>query len=209
MTTGRTYGGESAEDRATRRRIQLLNAGLELFGTAGYRQATVRQICREAGITDRYFYEQFASTEDLLIAVYDVCVDRLAQAAVIAVGESEGGVVQIARAGLDALLGVVEDDPRLARVVWFEVLGVSARVEQRYLSQMTTFGELVVSLLGDRESLREIGETELRILADAAVGGISHAVVSWTVSDFQPPRVRLVESLATFLGGAASAFLQA
>jgi AcrR family transcriptional regulator len=54
--SGRSYGGESANDRLARRRRQLLDAGLELFGTTGYRATTVRQLCREARVSDRYFY---------------------------------------------------------------------------------------------------------------------------------------------------------
>lgn len=59
---------------------------------------TVRQLCREAKGSDRYFYEQFDSTEDLLLAVYDECTR-----------------------------GLEEADPRLARVVWFEVLDLGQR----------------------------------------------------------------------------------
>ena len=95
--SGRTYGGESADDRLTRRRRQLLDAGLELFGTAGYRATTVRQLCREAKVSDRYFYEQFDSTEDLLLA---------------ASTPSSGSW---------------RPRSRLARVVWFEVLDLGQR----------------------------------------------------------------------------------
>jgi hypothetical protein len=35
----------------------------------------------------------------------------------------------LAGVGLDAFLAVVQEDPRLARLVWFEVLGVSLRDE--------------------------------------------------------------------------------
>lgn len=109
--SGRTYAGESASDRAGRRRRQLLDAGLELFGTAGYRATTVRLLCREARVSDRYFYEQFDSTEDLLVAVYDECTARLEAAALTALGDGDGDVGDLARRGLDAFLALVEEDP--------------------------------------------------------------------------------------------------
>ena len=84
--SGRTYGGESADDRLTRRRRQLLDAGLELFETAGCRATTVRQLCRAAKVSDRYFYEQFDSTEDLLLVVYDECTRGLEEARVVVRG---------------------------------------------------------------------------------------------------------------------------
>ncbi|MBJ7353180.1 MAG: helix-turn-helix transcriptional regulator, partial [Rhodococcus sp.] len=59
---GRAYGGESAADRDDRRRRQLLDAGLRVFGSVGYRAATVRGLCREAKIADRHFYQYFDKT---------------------------------------------------------------------------------------------------------------------------------------------------
>ena len=57
------------------RRAAFLEAGFELIGTEGYRAATVRAVCKQAGYTDRYFYQLFGSTEGLLLAV---CTHRSA-----------------------------------------------------------------------------------------------------------------------------------
>jgi AcrR family transcriptional regulator len=141
VSTGRTYAGASASDRAEDRRRRLLDAGLQVLGTDGYRAATVRRICREARVADRYFYECFDGTEALLLAVYAECTARLRDAVPPALAAAPGtDPLTLARAGLDAFLRVVEDDPRLARVVWFEVLGVSPEVEQTSLETMSDFG---------------------------------------------------------------------
>ncbi|MPY81303.1 MAG: TetR family transcriptional regulator [Actinophytocola sp.] len=63
------WGGLSAVDRRAQRRAQLLAAGLEVFGTVGYAGTSVRQICRVAGLTERYFYESFGAREGLLLAI--------------------------------------------------------------------------------------------------------------------------------------------
>ena len=203
--TGRTYGGESASDRLGRRRRQLLDAGLELFGTAGYRATTVRLLCREARVSDRYFYEQFDSTEDLLVTVYDECTARLEAAALTALGDGTGEVGDVARRGLDAFLALVEDDPRLARVVWFEVLGVSARVESTYLSRMQRFGHLMLGVLADRDDTADLPDPARELMASAAVGAVSNAVVTWSITGFTTERAVVTESLAQFLAGAATA----
>ena len=203
--SGRTYAGESASDRAGRRRRQLLDAGLELFGTAGYRATTVRLLCREAQVSDRYFYEQFDSTEDLLVAVYDECTARLEAAALTALGDGTGEVGDLARRGLDAFLALVEDDPRLARVVWFEVLGVSARVESTYLSRMQRFGHLMLGVLADRDDTADLPDAARELMASAAVGAVSNAVVTWSITGFTTERAVVTESLAQFLAGAATA----
>lgn len=202
--SGRTYGGETAADRAARRRRQLLDAGLEVFGTVGYSAATVRQLCREARVADRYFYEEFASTEDLLLAVYHACLDRLRDAVVDAVGAAEGEIADLARAGLLAFLTVVRDDPRLARVVWFEVLGVSRRVEQAYLQRMGDFGDLVATLLAERLPAVAGGEPETVVVRLAAVGGVSHVVMAWVDAGFTPSIEHVAAGLQLLLRSIAA-----
>ncbi len=205
--TGRSYAGESATDRQARRRRQLLDAGLELFGTAGYRATTVRVLCREAKVSDRYFYEQFESTEDLLLAVYAECTARLEQAALDALGDRGDPVHDLARRGLDAFLGVVESDPRLARVVWFEVLGVSARVETTYLARMQSFGHLMLAVPVERGDGAALPDETRELMASTVAGAVSHTVVTWTSAGFAPARAVVAEALASFLAGATSAVL--
>ena len=76
-TPVRPYGGVSANERIATRRTRLLEAGLELFGTDGYLASGVKDVCREAGLTDRYFYESFRDTRELFIAVFDRVTDEL------------------------------------------------------------------------------------------------------------------------------------
>src|SRR5688572_6780726 len=67
----RPYRGQPAADRRAERREKLLAAGLELLGTEGHGGTTVRGVCREAGLTPRYFYESFEDLDALLLAVFD------------------------------------------------------------------------------------------------------------------------------------------
>lgn len=205
----RSYGGQSREERASRRRRSFLDAALEVFGTVGYRAATVRLLCREAGVTDRYFYEEFTSTEDLLVAVYEECTARLLDAVAGAAAASglDAGIDVLARAALEALLGTTEDDPRLARVVWFEVLGVSDRVERCYLGWMSEFARFVLQLLPEDDRL--VDAASLSTMSDAAVGAISHVTMTWVADGLTTPRADVVEALTTFLSAASRGMLRA
>jgi AcrR family transcriptional regulator len=66
-----------AEDRIAQRQLQLVEAGLEIFGTVGYRASTVDFICATAGLTKRYFYDSFSRTQDLFIACYQHRADEI------------------------------------------------------------------------------------------------------------------------------------
>ncbi|MDV6232872.1 MULTISPECIES: TetR/AcrR family transcriptional regulator [Rhodococcus] len=198
---GRAYGGESAADRDDRRRRQLLDAGLRVFGSVGYRAATVRGLCREAKIADRDFYRHFDKTEDLLLAVYAECIAHLTDSvsdAIVQV-DRDGDLRDVAKQLLDPFFQVIED-PHLARVVWMEVLGVSPRVEQTYLTVMQQFGTLLLGYLrtfaGDVPSGPDL---DVDLLATAAIGGISHTAMTWYQSGYAADRRIVVATIATML----------
>src|SRR5258707_6385239 len=97
------YGGVSARARVASRRDRLLAAGLELFGTQGYLCTTIDQVCAEAGLTKRYFYESFRSCEELLGALLRSLWVEAAQRGMAAVEAAQDGaeapVTQGGRAG--------------------------------------------------------------------------------------------------------------
>jgi AcrR family transcriptional regulator len=56
------------------RRDELVAAGVQLLGGESGPAATVRAVCRQAELTERYFYESFADRDEFVRAVYDdVC----------------------------------------------------------------------------------------------------------------------------------------
>ncbi|MGH9792076.1 MAG: TetR/AcrR family transcriptional regulator, partial [Candidatus Acidiferrales bacterium] len=63
--------------RSAERRARLIQAGVQVFGTKGFHSATVKQICAEAGLTERYFYESFENLNALFLATYDHELERL------------------------------------------------------------------------------------------------------------------------------------
>lgn len=48
-----------------------------VFGRKGFRAATVKSFYREAGLTERYFYESLANSEMLYAEVYHTLVTQL------------------------------------------------------------------------------------------------------------------------------------
>ncbi|MBJ7354939.1 MAG: TetR/AcrR family transcriptional regulator [Thermoleophilaceae bacterium] len=189
---GRDYGGESAGERDARRRRQLLDAGVHLFGTVGFRATTVRSLCAEAHVAFRNFYDYFDSLEDVLIAVYKECNARLMGAVIEAVGPIKEGmeIDDAAARGLEAFFSTVEDR-ELARVVWFEVLGVSDEVDQVYHENLKVFAKYLESLI---EAWRPNASTPERreLLAITAVGGLSNLAMVWAMDGYDHARSEVV-----------------
>ena len=55
----RQFKGMSLTERKQARREKLIEAGIEAYGTHGFFSVTVKDICNEAKLTERYFYESF------------------------------------------------------------------------------------------------------------------------------------------------------
>jgi AcrR family transcriptional regulator len=199
---GRAYAGESLAERVARRRQCFLDAGLQVFGTTGYRTATVRQLCREAELTDRYFYESFEHTEDLLVAVYEREFDHLMQTVWTALqgASPNDDFMGVIEHGINALFDMASD-PRVARVCWLEVLGVSARVDRVYTRTIERFADLVVSFARTRFEDLSLGDDESRMLGIALIGAVSQPVTHWLLGGYREDRATMVAATSRVFRG--------
>lgn len=200
-TSGRPYAGESHADRAARRTEQLLDAGFELFGTVGYRATTVRMLCREAKVTDRYFYKSFTNTEALIAAVYQRCIDRSTRAILDRLETVEPTDVDaMIVAGLDAFYAEVED-PRLARIFWLEILGASPRLDQLYNDTLSTVLELIPLEILDSRRQPPLDDEHSRLVAIALIGAINTTGLAWFLRGYDTPRAVIVSATKRVLDG--------
>lgn len=195
---GRAYGGLSPEDRVAARRQRLLQAGAVLFGTQGLRATTVRGVCSEAGLTDRYFYESFASLEALLAAVYTDMMDglrrRLQDLPPWPAGARDGpvdwdAVERRCSAGYDAWFDAVSN-PHFARVVLAEVLGVNADIDALYEANTQDFAAHTAAPLARQRLSAERRTLIGRALVGAAVQVAKH----WVASGYAAPRRAVVRT---------------
>jgi AcrR family transcriptional regulator len=73
MTAGRA--GAAREPRVTKRRAEtrrrMLDAALEVFARDGFGRATVDSVCAHAGYTRGAFYSNFASLDELFLAMWE------------------------------------------------------------------------------------------------------------------------------------------
>lgn len=113
----RTYRGESAEARREQRRTKLLEAALDCFASRGVAHTTMRDICSQARLTDRYFYESFRNTKDAYEAVYTWQKDMLVANVGAAMTVAPVTLLGQAEAGLRAFYAFLREDARRAHVL--------------------------------------------------------------------------------------------
>ncbi len=95
----------------------------------GYSAAKVKTLCQGAGLSERYFYESFESREHLLTVVYAQLSIKLMKHVKSALQDPEATLHEAIRASLGAVVRFMLADPRHARIMLVEVVGVSAELE--------------------------------------------------------------------------------
>jgi AcrR family transcriptional regulator len=169
----------SPAQRVSERRERLLDAALEVFATLTFRATKVRDVCRAAGLTERYFYESFADKEALLGAL----ADRIVADFVAAAGPGIALVKEDLEAAVEgAMRGVVlslTGDPRRARILFVEVVGVSPEAEEK---RRAVIGSLVEVIRMAIE--RAYGEwvrhsIEVELVARSVIGAASELLVAY------------------------------
>ena len=98
-------------------------------------------------------------------------------------------------AGLQALFDMASD-PRVARVCWLEVLGVSPRVDAVYTRTFERFASLVVAFARQRFPNFDVSDDEARVLGYALIGAVSLPVQQWLLGGYQEERATLVAATA-------------
>lgn len=120
MTSGKLWRGQTLADRSSDRREQMLTVAERLLGVGGANAVTMRAVVREANLSPRYFYESFASREDLVTTVYDRVTEQLL--AQIAALPRPTDRRESVREVLDACRDFFEADPGRARILLREPL---------------------------------------------------------------------------------------
>ena len=119
-------------------RARLVDAATQVFGTRSYAEARVADVLELAAISRKTFYEQFRDKEDCFLAAYEAAAQR-AEEAIRAAARGKHDWASQLRAGVDALLRFLADEPQLARLLVVEVLGAGPAARKRRDQVIKTF----------------------------------------------------------------------
>jgi AcrR family transcriptional regulator len=196
----RRFRGLEAEQRQSQRRAKLLEAGVEVFGTLGFHAVGVRDICTQAKLTERYFYESFKNREALFAAVYQLAVERVRSRVSAALGRiphADGPT--LTRLGLRTTLEMYRDDPRLARILLIEVFGSGVGDAALVVSQ--TYADLIGQLTVGLHPTFNEQQLDLKLLAHGLYGSTLLIAMRWALDGFREPLECVLDCCALFYQG--------
>lgn len=164
----RLWAGTTLAERRSGRRARLLQAGVALIAAGGGPAMTVRAVCRESGLTARYFYEHFEDRDEFANAVYQSVADECEAAIRSAVAATAGRPAAVAAAVVDAVVGVTVDSPDKGRVMF-----VAPGTDPVLFAARDRFTPVVTALIAEQVPRRD--SPEVRQLKSASLlGALSH-----------------------------------
>lgn len=192
----RPYRGVSAEDRTAERRARLLEAGLELLGTVGWEQATMTAVCAAAKLTERYFYENFANREELLVEVADQVAAEARARVVAALADARAANAEpkvLAKAAITAFVDFVTADPRRGRVALVESAAADPLRRRRHVL-LRGFARLVVTEAHAMFGVAALPPPRDEINAMLFVGGLAELLAAWLTGEISASRDDIVDA---------------
>ncbi|HVE27796.1 MAG TPA: TetR/AcrR family transcriptional regulator [Sporichthya sp.] len=188
----RTYRGQTAEERQEERRQRLLDAATEIWGTQGWAAVTMRGVCAKAGLIDRYFYENFADRDALLVAVWDgVQAESLAILGAAFEQAGDDPPTEQVRAGITALVESMVADRVRAHIALGDHAG-STLLQDRRREVILLISDLIIGLW--RPWARpEVTDDEMRMWALVGIGGLYELVSAWHVGVVEASAEQLID----------------
>lgn len=191
MTGRPTKSTQRPRQRQTRRRRdtrrQILDASLHLFSEHGFARTTVRDIARNAGITDAAIYYHFDSKQDLLEALFEE------KGIVPALQELEQAAGDLAPR--DALLAIgrqamslLQSSRDFVRLVFMEALGSEPGAVAEYRSLMERWERGLSRLLRVYMQRGQLQQVDADTVARQMVTLVFAAFLDDLLGRFGPPQ---------------------
>jgi len=188
----RRYAGASAQERQTQRRERLLEAAFDVFGREGYRHTTMRLICAQARLTERYFYEHFSTIDEVFTAVHKQLSSEVGQKIMLrAMGHLDDPVAQT-RAGLQAFFEFIKEDPRRAQILLIDAVTTGLTNPRNINAKVSQYAELLKERFKKRYPHLNI-PLDADLIVGGFVGMVIHTATVWTQRGFDTPIDVLVD----------------
>jgi AcrR family transcriptional regulator len=111
-------------------RARVLCSAMQVVAEVGYGQMTVARVASGARVSRRTFYDLFIDREDCFLAAFEDGIGRVSGVVLGACAGERSWQGQV-RAGLEALLGFLDEEPSVGSLLVVDALRAGARVQER------------------------------------------------------------------------------
>jgi AcrR family transcriptional regulator len=186
------WSGVPLESRHALRRDNLVAAGVQLLGGKDGPALTVRAVCREAGLTERYFYESFSDRDEFVRAVYDDVCTRAMATLVSA---------KTPREAVEQFVALMVDDPVRGRVLLLAP-AVEPVLTRSGAEWMPNFIDLL------QRKLSRIGDPVLqKLVATSLIGALTGLFTAYLNGQLGTSRKQFIDYCVDMLLSTAATYV--
>jgi AcrR family transcriptional regulator len=175
------------------RRDTLLAAGVQLLGSEGGPALTVRAVCRQAKLTERYFYESFTDRDHFVRAVYDdVCTRAMATLM----------SAKTPREAVEQFVALMVDDPVRGRVLLLAP-AVEPILTRSGAEWMPNFIDLL-----QRKLSRITDPATQKLVATSLIGALTALFTAYLNNQLGATRQQFIDYCVDMLLGTAGIYVE-
>lgn len=194
----RQFKGLSLTERKQLRREKLIEAGIEAYGTHGFFSVTVKDICNEAKLTERYFYESFKKSENLFQTIFLQLIDKMQHNLMQSIMLGSPDPLKMIESGLTGFFKMLRDDPRLARIIYIDAMLVQELHNHATIQEtMGQFDRMIHAFVTLMMPKTQRTEKEISLIATGLNGYVTQVAVRWVMSGFKLPIEDVVHACST------------
>lgn len=194
----RQFKGMSLTERKQARREKLIEAGIEAYGTHGFFSVTVKDICNEAKLTERYFYESFKKSENLFQTIFLQLIEKMQQTLMQSIMQGSPDPLQMIDCGLTGFFKMLHDDPRMARIIYIDAMLVQELHNHATIQEtMGQFDRMIHAFVTLMMPKTQLTEKEISLIATGLNGYVTQVAVRWVMGGFKLPIEEVVQACRT------------
>ena len=160
-------------------RGRLAKAALALYAEQGFEKTTVAEIAKQAGLTERTFFRNFADKREVLFYGMEMLRDLLVRA--VADAPASATAMDAVGAAFQAAGAVLQENPERVRLR-DAVVSANAELRERELIKLAAFASAVAAALRDRG----VPEPAASLAAETGVAVFKVAFARWASEPGQP-----------------------
>ena len=196
----RPFRGVSAAERVRQRRDALLDAGLSALAEGTRASVTIDDVIARAGLSKRYFYENFHTRNDLFVALGDRLVEQVTAAARDALATPTPDMLSRVQEVVGSVVSVLISDPRNARL-FVDMMGGDERKDTVGRAEHAIAAMLIDAVVAD---IRVTGKerTRLDMAAVILIVGAAQAVNDWLDGSIDLSQTELLQEIVRLVTAA-------
>ncbi|QIO07651.1 TetR/AcrR family transcriptional regulator [Acinetobacter lanii] len=194
----RQFKGMSLTERKQARREKLIEAGIQAYGTHGFFSVTVKDICNEAKLTERYFYESFKKSENLFQTIFLQLIEKMQQTLMQSIMQGSPDPLHMIDSGLTGFFNMLHDDPRMARIIYIDAMLVQELHNHATIQEtMGQFDRMIHAFVMLMMPKTQLSEKEISLIATGLNGYVTQVAVRWVMGGFKLPIEDVVQACRT------------